>query len=99
MAHIIIPLHQSKVATILHITTACLADDDNCACMNSMIRASLSEPHIYVKYVILSVCLSVRTFITLQFTNVVLIYGVPLTVDCSFEADFICTVFVSTNTL
>ena len=44
----------------------------------------------------LSVCLS---FITRQFTNVVLIYGVPSTVDCSFEDDVFCTVFVSTNTL
>ena len=55
-----------------------------------LIGASLSEPHIYVKYVnsvCLSVCLSVRTFITRQFTNVVLIYGVPSTVDCSFEDD------------
>ena len=67
-----------------------------------VIGASLSEPHIYVKYVnsvCLSVCLSVRTFITRQFTNVVLIYGVPSTVDCSFEDDVFCTVFVSTNTL
>ena len=39
LAHITIPLHQSKVATILHITTACLADDDNCASMNSMMHS------------------------------------------------------------
>ena len=60
-----------------------------------LIGASLSEPHIYVNYVnpvCLSVCLLVRTFITRQFTNVVLIYGVPSTVDCSFEDDVFCTV-------
>ena len=34
------PLHQSKVATILYITTASLADD-NCACMNSMMQIRL----------------------------------------------------------
>ena len=39
MAHIVIPLHQSKLATILHIATACLADDYNCACMNSMMHS------------------------------------------------------------
>ena len=50
------------------------------------IGASLSEPHIYAKYVN-SIRLSVHTFITRQFTNVVLIYGVPSTVDCSFEDD------------
>ena len=55
-----------------------------------LIGARLSEPHIYVKYVN-SVCLSVRTFITRQFTNVVLIYGVPSTVDCSFEDDVFYT--------
>ena len=44
-------------------------------------------------------CLSVRTFITQQFTNIVLIYGVPLTVDCSFEDDVFYTAFASTNTL
>ena len=60
-----------------------------------IIGASLSEPHIYVKYVN-SVCLSVRTFITRQFTNVVLIYGVPLTVDCSFEDDVRCANLWST---
>ena len=67
-----------------------------------IIGVSLSEPHIYVKYVnsvYLSFCLSVCTFITRQFTNVVLIYGVPSTVDCSIEDDIFCTVFVSTNTL
>ena len=65
---------------------------------NFIIGASLSKPHIYVKYVN-SVYLSVRTFITRQFTNVVLIYGGPLIVDCSFEDDVFCTVFVSINTL
>ena len=57
----------------------------------TLIEASLSELHIYVKYVnsvCLSVCLLVHTFITRQFTNVVLIYGVPLAVDCSFEDEF-----------
>ena len=70
--------------------------------MHIIIRVSLSEPHIYVKYVnsvCLSVCLSVYTFITRQFTNIVLIYGEPSTVDYSFEDDVFCTVFASTNTL
>ena len=65
-------------------------------------RGEPERAHIYVKYVnsvCLSVCLSVCTFITQQFTNVVLIYGVPSTVDCSFEDDVFYTVFVSTNTL
>ena len=49
---------------------------------------SLSKPHIYMIYlncVCLSVCVSVCTFITQWFTKVVLIYGVPSTVDFSFE--------------
>ena len=39
MAHIIIPLHQSKVATIVHniITTAYLADNDNFTVQNFII--------------------------------------------------------------
>ena len=44
--------------------------------------ASLSEPHINVKFVRF-VCLSVRMFITQKYTRVVVIYGVPLVVDSS----------------
>ena len=46
------------------------------------IGASLSEPHINVKFVRL-VCLSVRTFMTRKYTRIVVIYGIPLVVDCS----------------
>ena len=34
-------------------------------------------------------------FMTQQFINVVLIYGVPSAVDCSFEDGVFCTVFVN----
>ena len=52
------------------------------------IGASLSEPHINMKFVrliYLTVCLSVClcTFITQKYTRVVVIYGVPLVVDSS----------------
>ena len=47
-----------------------------------LIGASLSEPHINVKFVRL-VCLSVRILITRKYTRVVVIYGVPLVVDSS----------------
>ena len=60
-----------------------------------MIGASLSEPHINVKFVrlvclsvCLSFCLSVRTFMTRKYTRVVLIYGVPLVVDSSVYGAF-----------
>ena len=70
---------------------------------NFLMGASLSEPQVcefcLSVYLSISVCLLVCTFITQQFTNVMLIYGVPSTVDCSFEDDVFCTVFVSTNTL
>ena len=52
-----------------------------------IIGASLSEPHINVKFVrlvCLSFCLSVRTFITRKYTRIIVIYGVPLVVDSSF---------------
>ena len=53
-----------------------------------LIGASLSEPHkrevrVVGLSVCLSVCCSVRTFMTRKSTRVVLIYGVPSVVDCS----------------
>ena len=60
-----------------------------------LIGASLSEPHINVKFVrlvclsvCLSFCLSVRTFITRKYTRTVVIYGVPLVVDSSVYGAF-----------
>ena len=59
------------------------------------IGASLSEPHINVKFVrlvclsiCLSFCLSVRTFMTRKYTRIVVIYGVPLVVDSSVYGAF-----------
>ena len=56
-----------------------------------LIGASLSEPHINVKFVrlvCLSVFLSVRTFMTRKYTRIVVIYGVPLVVDSSVYGAF-----------
>ena len=47
MAHIIIPLYQSKVATTLHITTAYLADNDNCTVHNFIYIGRLSYNMTY----------------------------------------------------
>ena len=59
--------------------------------MYIFIGASLSEPHINVKFVrlvCLSVFLSVRTFMTRKYTRIVVIYGVPLVVDSSVYGPF-----------
>ena len=62
-------------------------------CTFEIIGASLSEPHINMKFVCLSVCLStvcrsVRMFMTRKYTRVVLFYGVPSVVDCSVYGRF-----------
>ena len=51
-----------------------------------LIGASLSEPHINVKFMRL-VCLSVRTFMTRKYT-IVVICRVPVVVDSSVYGDF-----------
>ena len=38
-----------------------------------------------VRAVGLSVCRSVRTFMTRKYTRVILIYGIPSVVDCSID--------------
>ena len=61
-----------------------------------MIGASLSEPHINVKFVrsvCLSVCLSVflsvRTFMTRKYTTTVLIYGYLQLLIAAFKAGLV----------
>ena len=72
-----------------------------------IIGASLSEPHINVKFVrsvclsvclsiCLSICLSVRTFMTRKYTRTVLIYGYLQLLIAAFKAGLVHW-FVYTN--